>query len=332
VFSAMLTPFSDGGELSVERIDSYCRFLIRRGVDGLFPFGTTGEWPHLSMEERRRGAEAVLGAARAHGRGAVPGGPEPPPNGGSVPEGRHVAVVVHAGANDTATAAALSAHALSIGADAVGVISPAYYRLDEQALFEHFTAVAREVRGLPVFVYNIPGMTGNDIPPGLLLRIVRRAENVVGLKYSCGDLPRLREYRRVMGGSFALFIGDDSVALAALHEGASGIVSGNSSAVPDLLVRLYRLHRAGRLAEAAAAQGELDGFIASVDESVELSTFKRILALRGVPVGDVRRPLRSLPSGPGAVVGRRIRALERRGVLERPDGRSTARRDRRRLQ
>jgi dihydrodipicolinate synthase/N-acetylneuraminate lyase len=296
VYSALVTPFGDAGEISARRMDSYCRFLVRRGVDGLFPLGTTGEWPHLSMEERCSAAEAVIGAARG--------------------AGRRVTVVIHTGTNDTSTSAALAVHARQAGADAVGVISPAYYRLGEQALFDHFTSVAREVQGLPVFLYNIPGTTGNDIPPGLLLRIVRAADNVVGLKYSCDNLPRFREYRRLMGPAFALFIGDDGVALPALHEGASGIVSGNASAVPDLLVSLYRLHREGALERAAAAQGELDAFIASVDERAELSTFKRILALRGVPAGDVRPPLGSLPEGAQEPLERRIRELERRGILE----------------
>jgi dihydrodipicolinate synthase/N-acetylneuraminate lyase len=196
------------------------------------------------------------------------------------------------------------------------VISPSYYRLDEQALFDHFTAVARAAAGLPMFVYNIPAMTGNDIPPELLRRIARRADNVVGLKYSSDDLRRFREYRTVMGAGFALFIGDDGMALPALHEGADGIVSGNSSAVPELLVRLHRLYRQGTPEEAAAAQAELDRFIEAVDEGAELSTFKRILALRGVPAGEPRGPLKTLPAGSQPAWRRRIHALERRGLLE----------------
>ena len=237
-------------------------------------------------------------------------------------------MVIHTGANSTDTAAELSVHARSIAADAVGIISPAYYRLDEQALFEHFCAVAREVRGFPAFLYNIPAVTGNDVAPELLLRVVRKADNVIGLKYSCDNLPRFREYRKTMGASFALFIGDDSLALPALYEGASGVVSGNSSAVPDLLVRLYRLYQAGSLAEAAAAQGALDEFIASVDHSAELSTFKQILASRGVAVGEVRRPLKRLSVTARAALRLGIRRLEHRGLLEAPDRKSASRRAR----
>lgn len=289
VYAAMLTPF--GGEPG-ERLRGYTEYLIQAGVHGLFAFGTTGEWPHLSEEERMAGAEALVSAA-----------------------GGRVRVVLHTGANTTEAAARLSCHARSAGADAVGIISPAYYPLSEQALFEHFTAVAGEVRGFPVFVYNIPSLTRNDLPPSLLLRIARRADNLVGLKYSSENLVRFREYRRVMGSSFALFIGSDSLALAALHEGADGIVSGNSSAVPELLVRLWGQFRDGRHREAAEAQAALDEFIGAIDEPTELSSFREIVRLRGTDIGEVRSPLPALSGAGRQTLRARIRAMQERGLL-----------------
>jgi 4-hydroxy-tetrahydrodipicolinate synthase len=304
VYAAMVTPFADGGgALSPERLRDYCAFLVRRGVNGLFTGGTTGEWPLLGEEERKSEAEAVVAAVR--GLPPVAGGPA----GG-------VRVIVHGGAHATGLAARLAVHARLAGADAVSLIGPPYYPLDEEALLEHFCAVAREVQGFPVFLYNIPSLTGNDVTPDLLRRIARRADNVVGLKYSAGDLARFREYRRVMGAGFTLFIGDDGLALPALRAGASGIVSGNASAVPDLAVRLYRLFREGRLPEAARAQAELDGFIAGIDGSAELSSFKAILGWRGVPAGEVRRPLKPLPASGRRALERRIRAMQARGLLE----------------
>jgi dihydrodipicolinate synthase/N-acetylneuraminate lyase len=293
VYAAMLTPFADGG-VPRENLQRYGEFVIRAGVDGLFAFGTTGEWPHLSEEERLRGAEAVVAGA-----------------------GGRVRVVIHAGANTTEAAARLSAHARSAGADAVGIISPAYYPLSEQALFDHFTAVAREVQGFPVFIYNIPSLTRNDVPPQLLLRIARKADNLAGVKYSSENLVRLREYRRVLGESFALFIGSDSLALPALYEGADGIVSGNASAVPELLVRLYTLFREGRHEEAARAQAELDEFIGAIDEPAELSSFKEIVSLRGVAMGEVRAPLGVLSAQGRKDLRARIQAMQERGLLGR---------------
>jgi dihydrodipicolinate synthase/N-acetylneuraminate lyase len=71
-------------------------------------------------------------------------------------------------------------------------------------------------------------------------------------------------------------------------------VSGNASARPELLVTLFSLFREGRGKEAAAKQAELDRFIAGREGASELSFFKALLALRGVPVGEVRPPLARL--------------------------------------
>jgi 4-hydroxy-tetrahydrodipicolinate synthase len=280
VFAAMLTPFTDdGAALSEPRLRAYCDFLLERGVHGLFAFGTTGEWPLLSEAERTTGARVLVEQAR----GRVP-------------------VIIHAGAYSTEQARRLAVQAREAGASAVSVVSPPYYPLDDQALFEHFVAVARAVPGLPVFLYNIPEFTNNDISPALLLRIARASDNLAGLKYSGGSLTRLREYRRALGGTFSLFNGNDSLALPGLHEGADGLVSGNAAAYPELLVDLYELFRQGRFAEAREKQAELDAFIAGRDEARELASLKAILAFRGIPAGEVRAPLSRLdPAGRAAL-------------------------------
>jgi dihydrodipicolinate synthase/N-acetylneuraminate lyase len=271
-FAAMVTPFSeDGGQVSEPRLAAYCDFLIAQGIGGLFAFGTTGEWPLLSEEERAAGARALVRQAA----GRVP-------------------VIVHAGAHGTAQAIRLARAAREAGAAAASLISPPFYPLDEEALLAHFAAVARAVPGFPVFLYNIPEYAGNDIAPGLLRRVVRQADNVIGLKYSGDSLERLAEYRRVVGPDFSLFCGNDSLALSALEAGADGLVSGNASARPELLVGLYALFKQGDGAAAASRQRELDEFIAGREGGSELSFFKALLELRGVPVGDVRPPLRRL--------------------------------------
>jgi 4-hydroxy-tetrahydrodipicolinate synthase len=276
----MVTPFSDDGEaIPEQRLAAYCEFLIARGVAGLFAFGTTGEWPLLSEEERSRGARALVRLAA-----------------GKVP------VIVHAGAHGTAQAVRLARTAREAGAAAASLISPPFYPLDEEALLAHFAAVARAVPDLPVFLYNLPEYAGNDITPGLLLRVARRADNVIGLKYSGDSLERFAGYRRAMGPDFSLFGGNDSLALRALEAGADGLVSGNASARPELLVGLHERFRQGDRAAAAEKQRQLDAFIAGREGSSELSFFKALLALRGVPVGDVRPPLSRLgPEGRAAL-------------------------------
>jgi 4-hydroxy-tetrahydrodipicolinate synthase len=271
-YAAMVTPFGDdGAAISEQRLAAYCEFLIAGGVGGLFAFGTTGEWPLLSEEERAAGARALVRQV-----------------GGRVP------VIVHAGAHGTAQAVRLARAAREAGAAAASLISPPFYPLGEESLLAHFAAVARTVPDLPVFLYNIPEYAGNDLSAALVRRVAGAADNVIGLKYSGGSLRRLAEYRRVLGPDFSLFCGNDSLALAALEKGADGLVSGNASARPELLARLYGLFREGRREEAAAKQAELDRFIAGRQEASELSFFKALLELRGVPVGEVRPPLARL--------------------------------------
>jgi 4-hydroxy-tetrahydrodipicolinate synthase len=276
VFAAMITPFTDDGRaLSEPRLRDYCDFLIDQGVNGLFAFGTTGEWPLLAESERASGARIVVQQAR----GRVP-------------------VIAHVGAHQTEQVIRLAREAGTAGVDAVSIVSPPFFPLDDDALVDHFTAVARAVAGLPVFLYNIPEFARNDIPPRLFLRVAEKAGNVIGLKHSGESLTRIRDYRRALGAGFRLFNGDDSLALPALHEGVDGLVSGNASARPELLASLYARFREGKHGEAAQQQRALDDFIRGRDPSCELSSFKALLALRGIPVGEVRLPLKRLgPAG-----------------------------------
>jgi 4-hydroxy-tetrahydrodipicolinate synthase len=171
VFTAMVTPFTDdGAAVSEARLRAYCDFLIERGIRGLFVFGTTGEWTLLAEAERTDGARILAQQAR-----------------------KRVPVIVHAGAHATAQAVRLAMGAREAGADAVSLISPPFFPLDDDALFNHFTTVARAVTGFPVFLYNIPKFAGNDLSPALILRVAKQADNVIGLKYSGDNLNRFRE-------------------------------------------------------------------------------------------------------------------------------------------
>jgi N-acetylneuraminate lyase len=126
---AVATPLRDGGSaFDEEAIGPYAAFLESHGADGAFVCGTTGEGILLSLEERRRIARAF----RAVLRGVL---------------------VVHAGAQTTTDTAALAADAAELGADAVAVIPPPYFPLDDDALTAHFVAAARACAPLPFYCY-----------------------------------------------------------------------------------------------------------------------------------------------------------------------------------
>src|SRR5690606_26695898 len=115
VIVPMLTPFTEAGDIDVAATARLVDFLIERGVAGLCPLGTTGEGPLLSIEERFSVAEQTV----LHTSGRVP-------------------VIIHTGAITTSETILLTRHAREIGADAVAIVPPYFYRISEDALFDHF--------------------------------------------------------------------------------------------------------------------------------------------------------------------------------------------------
>lgn len=259
VLAAAVTPLrADGEELDDEAFSPYVDYLAAGGLDGLLALGTTGEGILLSVDERRRAARLFIGAAAAR-----------------------LQVAVHCGAQTTADTVALAADAAEQGADAVAVIGPPYYALDEEALVRHFAAAAEACRPLPFYLYEFRARTGYSIPLSAIERLRELAPNLAGLKVSNAPFDRVEPY---LIDGLDVFIGAESLVLAGLERGATGAVSGLAAAFPELVVRLVR----DRVDEAAQARAVLDRFPFQ-------AALKLALSRRGVPVReDVRAPLRSL--------------------------------------
>jgi len=264
----ILTPFDSEGALDVQATHRLVDYLIARGVDGVYPCGTTGEAFLLSMDERRRLAAAVVDAAAGR-----------------------VSVIIHAGAATTADTIALTQHAQAAGADAVAVIPPLIYHHSDQALLQHYIIVARSAPDLPLMLYNFPAICNNEITFELVMELREQAPNVVGMKDSSGSLELLMRLHTVTDGEFITFNGGDGQALAAGAMGLSGCVSGNANVAPELFVELFAAASAGDLVRARALQRKVNVLRDLLGDGGNLSLFKRMVAKRGVEVGDVRAPL-----------------------------------------
>ncbi len=162
---AMVTPFDERGEVDLAATEAVIERFIEAGVDGISPLGSTGEFSHLTGEERKRFAKEVVRIVA----GRVP-------------------LVVGVGAAGTKEMVELARHAEGAGADAVLVVSPFYWKVGEEALFKHFATVAESV-GIPVVIYNLPMLTGIDLSPSLIARIAEECPNAVGLKDTVIEFP-----------------------------------------------------------------------------------------------------------------------------------------------
>jgi dihydrodipicolinate synthase/N-acetylneuraminate lyase len=273
---AAVTPLTDdGASVDVDAIGPYVRFLESHGTDGVFACGTTGEGVLLSVDERRAVAAAY--------RDAVSG-----------------MLVVHAGAQNTRDTVALATHAAEIGADAVAVIPPPYFALDEEALTAHFVAAARACAPLPFYCYAFAARSGYPLPVEVIRRIREQVDNLAGLKVSESPFERVEPYLTL---GMPVFIGNEPLIPAGLAGGAIGAVSGMAAAFPDV-VRDALDHPAGAAEQLAAVRAAMEAsgkFIAAA---------KHALRMRGVALElDMRAPLRGLTAPEAADLDRRIEEL-----------------------
>ena len=261
--AAAATPLTHGGrDLDEGAVGPLTRFLADGGIDGALVCGTTGEGILLSPPERVRVAERFVEAR---------------------PDGFQIAI--HAGAQSTADTVALATHAKEIGADAVAVIAPPYFPLDEPALLEHLRAAAEACGPLPFYVYEFAGRSGYAIPVAVIERLRETSPNLAGLKVSDTPWSAIEPY--ALEG-LDLFVGSEPVVLEALEHGADGAVSGLATAFPEIVAALVH----DRDATAGDHVSTLRTLFAGVPFHAAL---KEVLVARGVPIHpDVRPPLRPL--------------------------------------
>lgn len=273
--AAALTPLRDGA-FDEDAVDPYVGFLAGHGLDGILVLGTTGEGVLFSPDERREIASAFLEAGRDR-----------------------LQVAVHAGAQTTADTAALAEHAAVIGADAVAVIAPPYFALDEEELLLHFAAAARACSPLPFYLYEFADRSGYAIPLPVIERLRERAPNLAGLKVSDTPWERLEPY--LLEG-LDVFVGPEALIPRGVARGAVGAVSGLAASFPDAVVALVR--------EPTGDAGERAGALRSALQRLPFhAASKTVLGLRGVPVSpEVRAPLRGLTADERAEVERIVAA------------------------
>ena len=261
--AAAVTPLRDGGAaLDEDPFGRLADFYADAGLAGLLALGTTGEGISLSVAERRRAAELFLEAARGRLR-----------------------VAVHCGAQTTRDTAVLAEHAAGIGVDAVAVIAPPYFQLDEEALFRHFSAAAAACAPTPFYLYEFERTSGYPIPLSVIARLRGSTPNLVGLKVSDAPFERFRPY--LLEG-LDVFVGPEALIFDGMSGGAVGAVSGLAAAFPDLVAEVVR----SPSPEGAARLGALRG---AIERFPRHAALKRVLARRGLPVREeVRAPLRPL--------------------------------------
>src|SRR5919108_3069603 len=230
--AASVTPLRDHGHaVDDDTFGLLVDFYVDSGLDGILALGTAGEGILLSTDERRHVADLFLQAAD-----------------------RRLHVAVHCGAQTTADTVALAAHAAEVGADAVVVIGPPYFRLDERAQHAHFLAAAIACAPLPFYVYEFAATTGYAVAPAVIERLRDDAPNLAGLKVSDTPWESFRDY--LLPG-LDIFVGPEALIHEGLSAGAVGAVSALASALPAEVAEVVR----NPSAEGGARLGGVRAFV-----------------------------------------------------------------------
>ena len=269
IIPAMVTPLDDQEELDEAALRHLVNYLIERGVHGLFPVGSQGEFYAFSPEEKKRVWEIVVEEAS----GRVP-------------------VCAGTGAITTRQVIELNKIAEKAGVNAVSVLTPFFIHPTEAELYDHYAAIA-EATSLPILLYNNPGRTGVNFSASFVARLGEHP-NIAGIKDSSGDLTLTIEMVRQTDDDFTVLMGRDSLIFAGLQHGIKGAIAATANVAPALVVEIYEAFQEGDLARALAAQEKL----LPLRTAFGLGTFpvvvKDAMNMIGVPAGPARRPLRSL--------------------------------------
>jgi 4-hydroxy-tetrahydrodipicolinate synthase len=287
------TPFDEQGRIDVDSIQTMTAFMLRCGVDGLAILGVMGEADRLTDAERDRVVEAF--------RRALPAGK---------------ALVVGAGAGGTDAAIQACRRAEGLEADALLVAPPRIQ--NDGALFGYYERIAKAAV-VPIIIQDYPPATSVLMTPQLLARLYTEVERIEYVKLEDAPTgPKMERIRALAGEGFGIFGALGGVyALEELERGAVGIMSG--LAYPELLVRLYRLHRAG---DAAGAASLFYDFVAlarfEFQPGIGVSLRKEILVRRGaIRTATVRHPGATADPITLRQLDRIVEHLVARGHLER---------------
>ncbi len=286
-FTALVTPFRDG-RVDEPRLRELVERQIAAGIDGLVPCGTTGESPTLSHEEHDRVIEVVVEQTR-----------------------RRVPVLAGTGSNSTEEAIRLTKHAREVGADGALMVAPYYNKPTQEGLYQHYRRVAREVKGFPIVIYNIPGRTGVNILPETMARLAE-IDGIVGLKEATGSLAQAIETISLCPRDFVVLSGDDLLTLPLLAVGGAGVISVASNVVPADVKAMVAAWFAGRPDEARRLHDRLVPLTQALFVETNPAPVKTALAMLGQIEGEIRLPL----CGLSEASARKLRgALRQYGLL-----------------
>ncbi len=270
VFTALVTPFTaDGTGIDYDSFARLVDFQLAAGVSGVVVCGSTGEASTLSDVEYRSAVAFVVERVRSK-----------------------VPCVSGISVSSTARALELATYAREVGCDAVLVATPPYNKPSQDGLLAHFREIRRACE-LPVIAYNVPSRSGASIATSTL-GVLSREGTIVGVKESSGSLEVVIDTLRAVGPACSVVSGEDSLVLAVLAYGGTGVISASANILPKEFVALHAAYSRGANEEAREIQMAMMPKIRAVFVESNPVPVKFALSRRGI----LSHPAVRLPLAP----------------------------------
>lgn len=290
----LVTPFTDEDTIDVASLERLVDHCIEGGMTSLYPCGTTGEMMYMTVAERKQVAEVVV----KHAAGRIP-------------------VYVHVGAWNQADTIELAKHAVEIGAQGIGVVTPSFYSISDKGLVDYYIAVANSVpEDFPVYMYGIKQNAINDLNKNVCQQVADKCKNVLGVKYSFPDMTRLQELMTVNNGDFDVLVGPDHLFEAVCAVGGKGVVSGNAMIVREHYAAVWDAIQKKDYDLATKLQRRTNVLNATMCAINNIAAYKVILKNEGVlATTNMRRPMENLTPEQEADLLKKMAELDYKHVL-----------------
>lgn len=222
VITPVITVFNEERKLDFKGNEAVINSLVDSGVNGLLILGSIGEFFALTMEEKKEFIRFVIKTVN-----------------------KKVPVLIGTGGTIVDEVIELTNFAGKEGADAAVVVSPYYFKLNNESMYNYFAEVATNTE-LPIILYNFPDRTAVNIDPQLVLRLAREFKNIVGIKDTVDNISHTRQLISVVKSElkdFAIFSGFDEYFVPNLLAGGNGLIGGLSNIAPERFVKLFKAYK-----------------------------------------------------------------------------------------
>lgn len=273
LIAAGFTPMLDNGDLNLVHIPAIVNQLTNEQIKGFFVCGSTGEGPSLTTEERKKVASAYVDSSA----GGVP-------------------IIVHVGHNSLKDCQNLATHAQDIGANAISLVPPSYFKPKSiEALVSFMAEVAACAPNLPFYYYHIPGITDVNIDVVELLRVGgNRIPTLAGIKYSKTTVYEMQACVEMDNGRFNVLFGSDEMLLSGLCGGAHGAIGSTYNFAAPLYNKIMSAFAENNIAEAQRLQGLAVQMVNVIMQFDAQAGLKAMMKLVGLDCGPSRLPLVTL--------------------------------------